>query len=414
MTAARITVVTSGHLSTCPRMLKAADALADDGHDVRVVATRHEPWATETDLVVQATRRWRLVTIDYRRGEAGSTYWRTGARYRAARVVAETLGPDRSPFPVLTRAFGRVHTELVAAAAAESTDLLYGGTTGALAAVAEAAGRLRVPYALDLEDLHHGEASGVGAPFEDALALRIERAVLPQASFLTTSSEAIGQAYTARYGVEPLVVHNTFPLPSCPPDPVANPRERFRAYWFSQTIGPGRGLEDAIVALGRIPVSTELVLRGRPQEGYLETLWTLADAQRNRVRVSHVPPASPDAMVDLARGFDVGLALEQATPPNRRLCLTNKAFTYILAGVPVVMTDTPGQHPLAADLGRAAAVAAPGDIEGLTSAIAAWATDADRLERAKRAAWQAATRRWHWEHPLERGRLQELVRSALS
>ena len=115
MPAARITVVTSGHLSTCPRMLKAADALADDGHDVRVVATRHEPWATETDLVVQATRRWRLVTIDYRRGEAGSTYWRTGARYRAARAVAETLGPDRSPFPVVTRAFGRVHTELVAA-----------------------------------------------------------------------------------------------------------------------------------------------------------------------------------------------------------------------------------------------------------------------------------------------------------
>jgi glycosyltransferase involved in cell wall biosynthesis len=96
------------------------------------------------------------------------------------------------------------------------------------------------------------------------------------------------------------------------------------------------------------------------------------------------------------------------------LCLTNKAFTYILAGIPVVMTDTPGQHPLATDLGCAAAVAAPGDVEGLTRAMAAWATDDARLECAKRAAWQAATRRWHWEHPLERGRLQELVRSALS
>ncbi len=395
-------------------MLKVADALADDGHNVRVVATRHEPWATETDLVVQATRPWRLVTIDYRRGEGGATYWRTGARYRAARAVAETLGPDRSPFLVATRAFGRVHSELVALAAAESADLVYGGTTGALAAVAEAAARLRVPYALDLEDLHHGEASGVGAPFEDALALRIERAVLPGATFLTTSSEAIARAYGERHGLEPLVVHNTFPLPARPPDPVAGHRERFRAYWFSQTIGPGRGLEDAIAALGRIPRPTELVLRGRPQNGYLDTLRALADAQGHRVMVSHVPPASPDAMVDLARGFDVGLALEQATPRNRQLCLTNKAFTYILAGVPVVMTDTPGQHSLATDLGCAAAVAAPGDVEGLASAMAAWATDDARLECAKRAAWQAATRRWHWEHPLERGRLQELVRRALS
>jgi hypothetical protein len=37
---ARVTVVTSGHLSTCPRMLKSADALAADGHDIRVIATR--------------------------------------------------------------------------------------------------------------------------------------------------------------------------------------------------------------------------------------------------------------------------------------------------------------------------------------------------------------------------------------
>ena len=41
----RITVVTAGHLSTCPRMLKSADALAADGYDVRVVATHHEPRA---------------------------------------------------------------------------------------------------------------------------------------------------------------------------------------------------------------------------------------------------------------------------------------------------------------------------------------------------------------------------------
>jgi hypothetical protein len=40
--------------------------------------------------------------------------------------------------------------------------------------------------------------------------------------------------------------------------------------------------------------------------------------------------------------------------------------------------------------------------------------DPARLECAKRAAWDAARRRWHWEHPLERGRLQELVRRALS
>jgi glycosyltransferase involved in cell wall biosynthesis len=328
-------------------------------------------------------------------------------------VFADAVGPERAPLPVVTRAFGRVHSELVDAAIAEPSDLIYGGTTGALAAIAEAGVRLGVPYALDLEDLHHGEASGPRAGFEDALAMRVEQAVLPKAAFLTTSSEAIARAYRDRHGLQLSVVHNTFALPTRAPE--SNGRgERFRAYWFSQTIGPGRGLEDAVVALGRVPAATELVLRGRPQNGYLETLRALANEQPGRLKISHEPPASPDEMVDLARRYDVGLALEQAAPRNRQLCLTNKAFTYILAGVPVVMTDTPGQRALAADLGCAAAVAAPGDVDGLAAALTAWATDSIRLDCAKRAAWEAARRRWHWEHPLERGRLRELVRQALA
>jgi len=33
----RLALVTAGHLSTCPRMLKAADALAEEGYEVSVV-----------------------------------------------------------------------------------------------------------------------------------------------------------------------------------------------------------------------------------------------------------------------------------------------------------------------------------------------------------------------------------------
>ena len=61
--------------------------------------------------------------------------------------------------PLFVRAYSRVHDELVASVAAEPADLVYGGTTGALAAVAEAARRLGVPYGLDLEDFHTGERS---------------------------------------------------------------------------------------------------------------------------------------------------------------------------------------------------------------------------------------------------------------
>lgn len=403
-----MTVVTAGHLSTCPRMLKAADAFADAGYEVRVVCTRHEPWATATDAAVVATRRWRADVVDYRRG-SGLTYWRSGARYHAARAIAARVRGDRLPFGVAARAFGRVHSELALLAAATPADLLYGGTSGALAATAQAADRLRAPFALDLEDFHSGEASGADADLTPALATRVERALLKRAAFLTTSSEAIADAYRDRYGVSAAVVTNTFPLPHQTPTFARNGAGGLRLYWFSQTIGPGRGLEDAVAAMGRAAIPGELHLRGRPLNGYVEHLRAQSAAAAPTLRIVHHDPAPPDDMIALARGYDVGLALEQMDVLNRQLCLTNKAFIYIAAGVAVALTDTPGQHALGVDLGAGAAVVPPGDVDALAAAFRRWASDPSSLERAKRAAWDAAARRWHWEDAAERGALYRLV-----
>ena len=407
-------VVTSGHLSTCPRMLKSADALADAGYDVRVVATSNEPWAIDTDRDVRSRRTWPATVVNYRAGHSGLTYWWTGARTRVSRAAVTTFGMARAPLALVVRAAGRTHDELVRAAAAEPADLIYGGTTGALAAVAEAAGRSGTRYALDLEDFHSAEASGPEAPSTDALVNRIERAVLPGAAFLTTSSERIADAYRDRYGLEPDVIHNTFPLPVEPPDFTRTDPATLRLYWFSQTIGPGRGLEEVVAAVGRAGITAVLALRGRPQDDYVEALRDQARMQTPHLTLVHLPPAPPDAMVDLARGYDIGLALEAMTPRNRQLCVTNKAFTYILAGVGVAISDTPGQHALGVDLGRAAALVPPGDIDALASAFTHWAADPGALDCAKRTAWQAAVRRWRWDHPQERGVLLDLVGAALS
>src|SRR5262249_22076444 len=119
-------------------------------------------------------------------------------------------------------------------------------------------------------------------------------------------------------------------------------------------------------------------------------------------------------MIDLSRGYDVGLALEQMSPRNRQLCVTNKAFTYIMAGVAVAISDTPGQHVIGSDLREGAALVPPGDVDALADAFATWARSPARLEAARRAAGQGACRRWRWDHRLERGRLCALVREALS
>jgi len=412
----RICIVIDAHLSTCPRMLKAADSLAGAGYAVRVVSTSTAPWATRTDQEIARDRAdsWRWHVVDQARESDRLRWAAAGARMRAASAASRAFGPNRLPMSLIAPAQCRPFPTLVRATAAEPVDLVYGGTGRGLAAAAAAARRLGVPYALDLEDFHSAESEATpDGRLRNALAARIERVVLPGAAFLTAGSAAIADAYESTYGVQPIPINNTFPLPSQAPTFDVDSATGLRLYWFSQTIGPGRGLEDAIRAVGLAGVTATLTLRGGVASAYLRTLRELASAVAPRATLVHQEPTSPDAMIDVARAHDIGLALELRTPLNRDLCLTNKAFTYLLAGLAVIFTDTTGQRRLAHDLGPAAFTFAQGDVRALAERLAFWASNPDALRAARAAAWSAARRRWHWEHDEERGALLRAVERAL-
>jgi glycosyltransferase involved in cell wall biosynthesis len=407
----RVCVLTAGHLTTCPRMRKAADALAEAGYRVRVVSTRYLPWAQAPDEALRRSARyaWTQVRYDRLLPKAWSSL-----RQRGARRLAGLIPPERCPEPLAARAFGRFHSELVRAALAEPADLLYGGTSTGMAATAAAARRAGVPFVLDLEDFHSGEQDDSPAGrFGNALAARIEQGTLHRAAALTAASAAIASAYRERYGVAPVAVNNAFPLPAEAPDLAPSPAPGLRIYWFSQTLGPNRGLEAAVRAIGRAAIPAELHLRGRPWPGYLAELGRLAAERAPRLTLVPLPLIPADALPASCRGFDVGLALEPGRTRNSDLLLSNKALTYVLGGLAVALTDTSGQRPLGRDLGEAALLVPPGDEEQLAAGLARWAEDRPALARARAASWEAARRRWHWEHPEERGALLAAVERAL-
>jgi glycosyltransferase involved in cell wall biosynthesis len=245
------------------------------------------------------------------------------------------------------------------------------------------------------------------------LARALEEQLFPAAAFLTTSSEEIADAYAAAYHRRPIVIHNTFPLPSKPPD-LDDCRGRLKMYWFSQTVGPDRGLEDVIQAAGMSSLDAELHLRGRAIPGYLAKLQRLAVSCAPKLALVAHDPAAPSEMVPCCRGYQIGLALEKPDVLNHNLCLSNKALTYILAGLAVVLTDTLGQRRLARQLGPGALLVGAGDVPGLAVALRRWDEDRGLLLRARQAAWNAARERWHWEHECERGRLLKTVDCAVT
>src|SRR5207237_1421314 len=124
-------------------------------------------------------------------------------------------------------------------------------------------------------------------------------------------SEPIAEAYHALYGVRPRVIHNTFPLPDRAPPTGSRAALPLKLYWFSQTIGAGRGLEDVVRAVGLAGLCCELHLRGRAAAGYADRLLAISAAAAPRLIIAFHDPVPPDDMIDSCRAYDIGLATEE-------------------------------------------------------------------------------------------------------
>ncbi len=208
----------------------------------------------------------------------------------------------------------------------------------AAAALAKKTGR---PFALDLEDYHPGE--GNKKVVRDCSGYLMQR-FLPEAAYNSCASPLI-MKYSLALTAEKdsgkfLVINNTFPAAEFNlPGSVAPAGQRLRIVWFSQFVDYERGLEKVLPALDRFRDRIELTLIGSLREGFFE------NEIRNREYIICPGPLSQTALHASLATFDLGLALEDRTVDlNRNICLTNKIWSYYLAGLYIVATETEAQR----------------------------------------------------------------------
>jgi glycosyltransferase involved in cell wall biosynthesis len=411
---ARICLLTPGQPSVDPRLVKEADALHGAGHEVQVLCSHMIPWADAADSELLQTRSWTCTYVGGGPNGTSAEYWRTRLRHGLARRLPQA-------WPLSERlqrcAVCRVLPELAGSAKRAKADLYIAHYTGALVAAADAAHANRSLFGFDAEDFETGSCSlATGASTMARLIERFERQYLPCSAYMTAASPGIAEAYTAKYAIPlPTTILNVFPLAERPRELRAlSPDDPLRLYWFSQTIGLGRGLEDIIQAMGQLKeCKIELHVRGRWAHGHDKVLFELAASSGIRSQqIIAYSPCGPDQMVRFAAECDIGLALEQPVSKNRQICLTNKIFTYLLAGNAVIATDTSGQRPIMETIGDAGFTYDPGDINALACGLRLWYENRSILQQARQNSWDWGTRRFNWD--LEKKKFVQTVEGALN
>lgn len=408
--ARSVCIVSTGNLASNPRLVKEADALQEAGYSVTTVFCDYTETLRPFDDRIAAGARWTARRVS----RLGSERYTTAAARLAARMLASAGA--RIPVRIATDAYGGPGGALRRAMRTVKADLYIAHYVPALPAAAEAARRHGGLLGFDAEDFHSGEGTDSPADrFQSMLVERIESACLSRCAYMTAASPLIGKAYAAKYGVVPKTVLNVFPMDMAPPGAPAlrtHVSGTLRAYWFSQTIGLDRGLQAFVQAIARARAHVTLDIRGSNRWGHGDALLALARDLGVGDRVTLLAMAAPEEMVRLSAPYDLGLSLEMPVTENRCICLTNKIFTYLLAGVPVMMSDTPAQQVLAPDLGVAARLVSLDDPDGIARMLDDLAGTPGVLAAAKAAAWELGCTRYNWD--VEKRILVDAVDAAFS
>jgi hypothetical protein len=391
--------------------VKEAEALFDAGFQVHVVAGRHFAAVDALDADILGSARWSCTRVDYRAGPVA--LGRKILRRLARQLV---VFPRLATVRIAARASHAEALRLSEIAARTPAQLYIGHCLPGLPAAALAARARGVLYGFDAEDFHGAETDeAMNNPAERALAYALQTKLLAGCAHLTAASPLIGRQYSVIYRVDPRTVLNVFPRSQAPaaavdPGPVSDGRPA-KLYWFSQTVGPGRGLEGVVTVLGRMRTPVELHLRGFPAAGYATHLQTLAARAGMTRPIRFLEPGPPTEMARLAAGADLGLSAEQTLPPNRDLCLTNKIFVYLLAGIPQLLSKTAAQKALAPELGEAAILADIAQPDAVAQQLDQFFANPVRVVGARRTARNLAEKRYCWD--VEKSQFLESVQAAI-
>ena len=381
----RILFITTKQPSTNPRMRKAAEALARDGHTVYVLFAHGVRWATQADeeIFQNSPCNWQKIGGDPDQQRLLYLFSRVG------RKIWDLLGH-------VERAHCRSYRAYIRKGIKWKPDIIIGHNPGALGPLTELGARLKVPIFFDAEDFHRGEFDQEIQSDQSTDVAKLEHACIPTLTAATGASPLIVKAYRELFPeISWTTINNSFPSALMPaePQPYHGP---LKIVWFSQVLGLDRGLTEFLRSLALISdIPIELTLIGIASEELKLTL--KAEVRSNQHRIHFKGPFSERELFAEISNHEIGLALEVPKTQNREICRTNKLYTYPLCGVHMLVSKTEAQIDFIRefpDTGEIIDLEQPRSIAH--ALFEAYRNRAALLEKRK-AAWTLGQDKLNWE-----------------
>jgi hypothetical protein len=376
--AKSILFLTSASLSTNPRLLKNTKLAFDAGFNVDIICFKYPGWSEETDKDWLTKNPWARV-YEIKTSSRPNFLWWIGSLIESTCKVIYPFLKDS----VLITAYGSskrsflLRRKIQVNTTKKVYQLIIAHNLAALYPAYSLSRKKNIPFIFDVEDYHPGEYIANDARNEKLRREWLLKNLLPSAQIITVASPLIGDRIKELIGISLnnniVVINNCFPkdefefteifsygypyslqdkqkseiIRNVSPElcsqhaKLSDPKtsDPVNFVWFSQNIGANRGLEVILPALSKVEDKIHLHLIG-----HLYNEFNLLWIQPHQKFITVYPPIPQKDLNRFICNFDIGLALELPTSDeNRSICLTNKLWAYLQAGLFIIATDTPAQ-----------------------------------------------------------------------
>lgn len=413
-------IASGNHLCSNPRVVKEADALAAAGFRVCVLGGSYAADLKRRDLTLAAGRGWEFRHAYDLTGNAAAGIWLKAQRrlglllWNKARLA--------NPWQIF---YGT--GKIARAVAHADADLTIVHWEAALPAGIRQLKRGKA-VGIDMEDWFSEDLlPSARASRPIAMLAAMEKRLVTEGVHTTCTSETMADALVARYQCRrPLAIRNVFPSAErnaldgewkdraglTGHNDAKSAREAalpVSIFWYSQTIGPGRGLEELFAAAVLLRGNFEIHLRGdiRGYEAWFDGMVAAQVGAKTRI---HTVVGNDELLSRIAE-HDIGFAGERPEPPSRDLTITNKFFQYLQGGLAVAASETSGQKEAAREASGAVMLHKPGDVAALAANLQRMIDDRSLLSNMRAAAWEAGGRlSWENEAPKLVAAVEQAVR----
>jgi hypothetical protein len=390
----KIIIATSGQPCGNPRMVKEAIALYKAKYEVTVLYCPLSPWGDDFDeQLFNENRGISWIQVGAHPYKSPTLYFFVRMRKKIWGIIYQMFGNVAHSAMKSSVLYSQ---ELEKEVLIHQADLYVGHNLGSLKAILKAAKKHGAKASFDFEDYHRGE--DVEGSVHWNKVKNIEDQYLPFLNHATAAAPLITVAYKGTYPhLKISTILNVFPCIELYSfvDSTAN---RLRLYWFSQTVGKGRGLESIIEAVAQVTPPPEITLLGNCTEQIKQYFISFALEKGFDKRLLHFKPVvSERELFFEASKHHIGICSEDPKTTNHQYCLANKIFTYMMAKNALILSNTKAQSLFLAENGGIGQVYPIPTLENIRKIIQMYQDDRSLLEKHRTNSLKSACSSMNWE-----------------